>query len=694
MLRPLGTCRSERGSSRVSRIGIDVGGSFTDVVMIADDGKVYVTKVPSTPTQIEAGFMEGLRLVLAIAGAQPADVGYLAHGTTVATNAIVQRSFARTALVTNWGFTDVLAIGTQMRASVYDLWTPEAAPLVPREWCHGVHGRIDATGSEREALNQDDVRAAAQAMRADGIEAVAVMTLFSFLNPTHERLIGDILRAELPDVPITLSCDVVPEFREYVRAATTVANAALLPLVGAYINAVENEIDAFGVGVPLHLMQSNGGVTPSAHARSLPIVLAASGPAAGVIGGARLAELVNEDNVITFDMGGTTTDIGLVKGGQPDLRFTGSAAGNPINLPQIDLLSIGAGGGSIATVDQFGALTVGPDSAGAEPGPAAYGFGGTRATITDANVVLGTLSEDCRLAGRLALDRDLAIAAVTRDVAEPLGLSVEEAASAILRIANVNMANAVRMMSVARGQDPRDYALVAIGGAGPMQACALAAEVGIPRVIIPRHPGVAAAFGLLATDIRHDLRRTWRRATAAITPADLDAELARLEDEVGALLADSAAVSLGDELSFELDMRYRGQAYNLTVPLALRPVTVATIAAAEQAFIDEHQLLYDYTPPVIETEIVTIRVRGLARTESVGIAPITTGDALPATTQRVYDGAWGDWAKIHRDALAEGAAITGPLIIEQDDSTVVVHRGWSGTVRAGGTLVLVQEAAA
>ncbi len=258
----------------MSRIGIDVGGSFTDVVMIADDGKVYVTKVPSTPTQIEAGFMEGLRLVLAIAGAQPADVGYLAHGTTVATNAIVQRSFARTALVTNWGFTDVLAIGTQMRASVYDLWTPAAAPLVPREWCHGVHGRIDATGSEREALNQDDVRAAAQAMRANGIEAVAVMTLFSFLNPTHERLIGDILRAELPDVPITLSCDVVPEFREYVRAATTVANAALLPLVGAYINAVENEIDAFGVGVPLHLMQSNGGVTPSTHARSLPIALA------------------------------------------------------------------------------------------------------------------------------------------------------------------------------------------------------------------------------------------------------------------------------------------------------------------------------------------------------------------------------------------------------------------------------------
>lgn len=680
-------------TSPVSRVGIDIGGSFTDAVLIGDDGRVHVAKVPSQPAQIEAAFMDGLRSLLAVAGESAADVGYLAHGTTIATNAIVQRTFATTALITNDGFADVLAIGTQMRKHVYDLWTPEAAPIVPRERCFGVRGRIDAQGQEREPLDEAAVRAAAVSMRAAGVEAVAVMTLFSFLNAAHEERIAELLSEELPGVPVTLSHQVVPEFREYIRASTAAANSALLPLVGRYITALEGEVAGEGIGVPLHLMQSNGGVTPAERARQLPIALAMSGPAAGVIGGARLAGLVGEDDVITFDMGGTTADIGIVTGGEAEVRFTGEAAGTPINLPQLDLLCIGAGGGSIATVDEFGALRVGPESAGAAPGPAAYGQGGTRATVTDAHVVLGTLSEDCKLAGRLPLDRALALAAVEQSVAVPLGLGVEEAASAILRIANANMANAVRVMSVARGQDPRGYALVAIGGAGPMHACALADEVGIPRIVVPRHPGVAAAYGLLATDIRHDLRRTWRRQTSAITPAELDAELARLEAEAQTLLAHSAGVARGESLDWELDLRYRGQAYNLTVPLGARPATAATIRAAEQAFMDEHQRLYDYTPTITDTEIVTIRLRATALTEPI-VVDAVQGSGGTAGTQRVHDGAWSEWPVHHRDALGEGDALVGPAIIEQTDTTTVLHRGWTATVGAGGTLVLEREAGA
>lgn len=678
-------------TAAVTRIGIDVGGSFTDAVLLAADGAVRVAKVPSTPARIEEGFMDGLRMLFDAAGCTAEDVGYLAHGTTVATNAIVERTFARAALITNDGFTDVLAIGTQMREHVYDLWAPEPRPIVPRDRCFGVRGRIDAQGVEREPLDEDGVRTIAVRLREIGVQAVAVMTLFSFLNDEHEQRIGAILADELPGVPITLSSAVVPEFREYIRASTAAANAALLPRVGAYISAVEQAVADEGVAVPLHLMQSNGGVAPAARARSLPIALAASGPAAGVIGGARLAALVGEPDVLTFDMGGTTADIGLVTDGEARVRFDGDAAGTPINLPQIDVLCIGAGGGSIAHVDDVGALRVGPHSAGADPGPAAYGRGGERPTVTDAHVVLGTLGGDRRLAGRLPLNRERATAAVQRDVAEPLGLTVEEAALAILRIANANMANAVRVMTVARGHDPRRLALVAIGGAGPMHGCALADEVGIPRVVVPRHPGVAAAMGLLATDIRHDLRRSWRAVTADVDPAALDAEMARLEAEADALLGESASVSLGDEHAFELDMRYQGQAYNLTVPLAPRPATAATIAAAEAAFAVEHERLYDYTPSITATEIVTVRLRATARTEAVVIDHDDDRTSVEEGTQRAYDGAWGEWPVHHRDALVEGTRIEGPAIIEQQDTTTVVARGWSATVAAGATLVLRRE---
>ena len=678
----------------MGRIGIDVGGTFTDAVIVDDAARIRIAKVRSTPAQIEAGFIDGLRALLERASAAPSSVDYLAHGSTVATNAIVQRRLARTALVTNEGFRDVLAIGTQMRAHVYDLWTPEPEPVVPRALCFEVGGRLDAQGDVVTELDEPGVRRVAGRLREEGVEAVAVMLLFSFANPAHEERVGAILAEELPGVPVALSSRVVPEYREYVRASTTALNAALLPLLGAYVGAVDDAVAVEGVQVPLHLMQSNGGVAPAERARELPIALAASGPAAGVIGGARLAGVVGARDVLTFDMGGTTADIGLVIGGEPQVRFSGDAAGMPINLPQIDVLCIGAGGGSIASVDAFGALRVGPASAGAEPGPAAYGRGGEDATVTDAHVVLGTLADHTRLAGRVPLDRTLAVAAIERAVAEPLGLDVEAAAAAVLRIANANMANALRVMSIARGHDPRRFALVAIGGAGPMHACALADELGIPRVVVPRYPGVAAALGLLATDIRHDLRRSWLVPTAGTTPARVDAELGELEAEGRRLLERSSAVADAFELTYELDMRYRGQAYNLTVPLAPRPVTAATLAAAERAFAAEHERLYDYTPSVTETEIVTLRLRALARTPELDWESSEPAVATAATSRRVFDGAWSEWTVRLRDALRQGDVLGPRTIVEQEDTTVVVPAGWRGRVEAGHTIVLQREDAA
>jgi N-methylhydantoinase A len=675
----------------MSRIGIDVGGTFTDAVIVVDD-QVHIAKVRSTPERIEAGFMDGLRELLDRAATPAGDVGYLAHGSTVATNAIVQRRLARTALVTNDGFRDVLAIGTQMRSRVYDLWTPEPEPIVPRDLCLGVRGRIGPAGEVVEELDEQSVRDAAATLREQDVEAVAVMLLFSFMNPSHELRVGEILAEELPGVPVSLSCHVVPEFREYVRASTTALNASLLPLLGAYIGALRDEVSREGLGVPVYLMQTNGGVTPADRAQELPIGLAASGPAAGVIGGASLAALVGEREALTFDMGGTTADIGLVIDGLPQLRFSGEAAGMPVNLPQIDVLCIGAGGGSIARVDEFGSLRVGPESAGADPGPAAYGRGGEAATVTDAHVVLGTLGGRGSLAGGVPLDAGLARRAVDHAVASPLGLGVEEAAAAVLRIANANMANALRVMSVARGHDPRRFALVAIGGAGPMHACSLADEVGIPRVVAPRYPGVAAALGLLATDIRHDLRRSWFQPTADVAAEELDAAFARLEDEAHQLLESSRGASADYDLSFELDMRYRGQAYNLTVPFANRPVTAASIAAAVGEFEEQHRRLYDYTPTVTETEIVTLRVLALARIAEIDWSPAERREEDEGVFERrVWSGGWRTWRAVRRGSLLPGDTLAPETLVEQEDATVVIPAGWRGTVEAAGTLLLTRE---
>jgi N-methylhydantoinase A len=676
-----------------SRAGIDVGGTFTDAVLVGPDGRLHVAKVRSTPQDASSGFLDGLAELARRSGVDARELDYLAHGTTVATNAVVQGRLAPAGLVTTAGFRDVLEIGTQQRRHVYDLWSPQPAAVIPRERCHGVGGRIGPDGAEVEPLAEEDVVAAARAFAADDVEAVAVALLFSFLNPAHELRVVEILAAELPGVPVTRSSYFAPEVREYVRASTTALNAALLPPAGTYVRRLAERLRGDGVTTPLHLMQSNGGVTTAASAAELPVGLVASGPAAGVIGAARLGAVVDQRDLLTLDMGGTTADIAVVLDGLSQLRFQGDHGGHPVNLPQIDVLSVGAGGGSIAAVDRFGSLTVGPESAGAEPGPAAYGTGGEDATLTDAHLVLGTLDPGRALGGRVALDPDAARAAIRRAVAAPLGLSDEAAAEAVVRIADANMADALRVVSVARGHDPRRFALVGLGGAGPMHVCAIAAELGVPRVVVPRHPGVTAALGLLLSDVRHDLRRSWFNATADVDIDALDGAVGALEDEGVKRLRDAGHVD--GELAFELDMRYRGQAYNLTVPLAARPVTAATVAAAEAAFEEAHRQAYDYTPSVTETEIVTVRARATGAVSATAWeTPAAAAPRGAAATRDVWrDDAWEAFTVVERAALGPGDAVAQRTIVEQEDATVVVPAGWSGTVAAAEILVLTSGAA-
>jgi N-methylhydantoinase A len=665
-------------------VGIDVGGTFTDAVR-AHGGRLHVAKVRSTPGDITAGFLDGLDEL----GAEGSP-DYLVHGTTVATNAIVQRRLARTGLVTNRGFRDILEIGTQMRPHVYDLWTPLPAPLVAREHCFEVGGRIAPDGTEVEPLDPGGVARAAAGLRDAGVESVAVVLLFSFADDHHERAVRDVLASELPGVPVALSSEVAPEFREYLRASTTVLNAALLPLVGSYVRALSGRLRDRGVGATLHLMQSNGGVATAETAAQLPAVLASSGPAAGVIGAARVAEGIGERDLLTFDMGGTTADVALVVDALPQLRFSGEHGGHPVNMPQVDVLSVGAGGGSIAAVDAFGSLSVGPESAGAVPGPACYGTGGTHPTVTDAHLVLGVLDAERPLAGRVALDAGAARDAVAREVAEPLGVSVEQAAEAVLRVADANLAAALRVVSASRGHDPRELTLVAFGGAGPMHACAIAEDLGTPRILVPRHPGVTAALGLLLSDVRHDLRLSWVTPTAdaCADPARLDAALASLERDGRALLERSGHGETGD-IAFELDMRYRGQAYNLTVGLAPRPVTAANVAAAEDAFVEAHRRAYDYTPSLEETEIVTVRGRAIAPGARFEWSSPHTGEAGARRERQVWiGGARRECLVLDRGGLRAGDTVAGPAILEEEDSTVVIAPGWSARAAADEVLVV------
>lgn len=694
------------------RLGVDIGGTFTDATLVDEStGHLWNAKVSSTPGDPSQGFLTVTQQILDRAALAPGTLRYVVHATTVATNAIIEGRVAPTALITTEGFRDILEIARQIRPSLYDTQFEKPTPLVPRDRCFGVRERLDAAGAVVAPLDESAIPHIANVIQAAEIESVAVCFLHSYLNAQHEQRAGEILQAHAPDVAISLSSDVAPEIREYFRASTTVINAALRPIVSRYLERIEARLRAQGIVSELLVMQSSGGLMTFADARSRPVFMVESGPAAGVITAAHLAKALGKRNVISFDMGGTTAKVGLVQDGAPRITKdyeVGSVAqpgsggfragGYPIRTPVIDLVEIGAGGGSIAWVDPGGVLRVGPQSAGADPGPACYGKGGSEPTVTDANLVLGRLNPGHLLGGDLKLDGALAHAAIEERIAKPLGLDVVRAAHSIVEIANVAMINALRLVSVQRGHDPRDFALTAFGGAGPLHANRLAHEMNIPVTIIPTSPGTASALGLLVTDITYDYATTLIERVDRLEPgvvADVFADL-RLQGTAALAAAGVAAVDMA--YVQQVDLRYVGQSYELTLPYPHGETTGSDFSGLLQEFHDEHNRVYGHSVPGEPVETVNLRLtalgtivkppllaksgaaRGLQEAQ-YGARPVYFGEADAFVDSPIYD----------RNLLTAGTEVPGPAIVEEYDSTTVIHPGYYAAVDQYGTLLLSKQ---
>ncbi|WP_043361232.1 hydantoinase/oxoprolinase family protein [Belnapia sp. F-4-1] len=666
-------------------VAVDIGGTFTDITLQdADTGRAWTAKTPSTPADPSEAFLTGVALALEAAGRPAEGIGRVLHGTTVATNLILEGKGACTALVTTAGFRHVLEIGRQdiPRAANLYTWVKPARPVPPERVVEVVE-RIAADGSVLTPLDEASLADAVAACRAMGVQAVAVCLLHAFTNPAHERRVAAALREALPDLAVTASSEVLPVVREYERSLATILNAQVMPAVSTYVGRLERRLAAAAIDAPLLLMKSNGGVAGAAAIRRAPAVTALSGPAAGVVGARAMAEAAGFPDIITVDIGGTSADICLMKGGEVALTQRGRVGDWPLPLPMVDMVTIGAGGGSLARVTAAGALAVGPESAGAMPGPACYGRGGTQATVTDAHVVLGHLPPRL-LGGRMALDVEAAEAAVRRCVAEPLGMGLHEAARGILAIADSNMVGAVRVVSVERGHDPRDFALVPFGGAGPLHGCALADLLGIRTVLVPPSPGVLCAQGLLAADLKAEFSRSLHAGEAG--DAAVEAAFAALEAEATAWFAEEAVPPAARRTRRVVLMRYAGQGSELAVPWS-------GAANAPAAFGAAHRALYGFELPGTAVEMVTLRLEATGALAGTITAPCPPGvGAAPIGHHRVhFAGGSRDAALYDRGTMGAGDRLAGPAIVTQLDATTLVPPGWSVEMEANGALVLRRE---
>lgn len=669
-------------------IAVDIGGTFTDISLLdRSSGQVWRAKTPSVPSDPSEAFLNGIRLALADAGAPASKLQQVLHGTTVATNMILEDKGARTALVTTRGFRHVLAIGRQdipRKANLYTWVKPERP--VPASRIIEIDERIAPGGGVERVLDEASVERAAEAIASMDVEAVAVCLLHAFANPAHERRAAEILRQRLPHLAVTTSVDVLPVVREYERSLTTVLNATVMPGVTTYVGRLEQRLEDEAVSAPLLLMQSNGGVAGAPAIRQAPALTALSGPAAGVVGARAIAAACGIDDLITVDIGGTSADICLIKGGHIGLTQNGKVGEWPLPLPMVDMVTIGAGGGSIAAVED-GALSVGPRSAGARPGPAAYGHGGQQATVTDAHVVLGHLPSKL-LGGRMALDVEAARRVVAESVASPLGLDIEEAARGILAIVDNHMVGAVRVVSVERGHDPRQFTLVPFGGAGPLHGCALAELLGISRIMIAPAPGVLCADGLLAADLKAEFSRTLPRA-GAIDTTMANAVFGELEAQALDWFEQEGVADEKRRMQRVALLRYHGQGGEIAIRW------VDGVEALEAAFADEHRALYGFTLDAA-IELVTLRVEASGLTAAAPIGIIEDGDKVEAYDEATVHLATGEARVplVDRAGLGAGATFSGPMILTQLDTTTFVAPGWTGHVHETGALILSREGAA
>ncbi|MXV61403.1 hydantoinase/oxoprolinase family protein [Natronorubrum sp. JWXQ-INN-674] len=688
-----------RASSSATRIGVDVGGTFTDVALTVDD-RLVTAKVPTTDDQ-HVGVLEGISKACDRAGIEPAAIDEFAHAMTVSVNALLERGGAKTALVTTEGFRDVLEIGRQNRPELYDLEAEKPDPLVPRQRRFEVDERTTPEGVER-AVDPDEVRALAADLRESEAEAVAVCLLHSYADPENERLVAETLREEL-DVPVSASHEVLAEFREFERTSTTAVDAYVRPAIDNYVGRLVEESEDAGIPAP-RIMQANGGITDPETVREHAVTTTLSGPAAGVVGAAATVDDADVEGLVTFDMGGTSSDVSLVRDGRAERTTDAEIDGLPIRTPMVDVNTVGAGGGSIAWVDSGGALRVGPRSSGAEPGPACYGRGGTEPTVTDANVVLGYIGSETALGGEMTLDVETAHDALER-LADEAGLeSALEAARGVYRVANATMTRTIRSVTVERGHDPREFAVVAFGGAGPMHAAALADSLEVDRVVVPRPGGVLSAFGLLAADESYDAVRTVgvgldceaRSASDGRTGSEATRETAdssELEDVYDDLVENVLAdASDPDAARVEraADCRYAGQSFELTVPV---DETFDADAVAER-FHAAHERAYGYAMDE-SLEVVNLRATATIPGTEPTVRHKGAGDAHLGSRNAHFPGAGVESRKTtvyDRDRLASGAAISGPAILEQAESTTVVPPNWGGEILEDGTLVMRRAA--
>ena len=665
----------------MGRLAVDIGGTFTDLVFFDETaGALTSTKVLTTPATLERGVLDAIDR----SGIAPAAVDYFIHGGTTVVNAITERTGARTALVNTAGFRDVLELGRANRPDMFNIRYRKPEPFVKRRHRFEVRGRLDPAGREIEPLNLQDLDPVIDACRVAGIEAVAIMLINSYAEPEHERACAAYLRAKLPGVAVSASHEITREWREYERASTIVLNGYVQPIVGRYLDALERALRGRGVAAPLMAVQSNGGTTSFAWAKAHPITLLESGPAAGVSGAALVGALCGQDDLIYLDVGGTTAKCSTIEGGEP--RVTTEHAhgashrepGFPIRVPVVDIVEIGAGGGSIAWFDEAGGLRIGPTSAGADPGPACYGRGGKAPTVTDAKLITGALNPDYFAAGRLDLDIARARAVVST-AADRLGRTTEAAANAIVRLAEATMIDALKLVSIERGHDPRDFAMVVAGGGGPMHGAALGRELGVKEIVVPRHPGLFSAWGMLAMRPRQDFVRTAPQRASQITTDEIRGLRNALRAEAERYFADAGLGTARLTHTLQIDLRYEGQEHPVTVGAI--DADRATVAEIVGAFHAAHARTYSYRLDDTPVELVTFRLTSQAETPGPTFRPIAADGRAP---ERAFKGRrqvdFGDNGRheatvYERDLLPPDFSAAGPLVIEEPSSTTLVQPG-------------------
>lgn len=681
-------------------LGLDIGGTFTDVVMAdRETGTVWTTKTPSTPADPSLGFFNGIEGMLELSRAAPAEIATVLHGSTIATNAVLEGKGARTGMLTTAGFKYVMEIARHEIPRKENLfgWVKPPRPIAPR-FIMEVPERLRLDGSVARELDEAACRAAVRQLKTLGVAAIAIVFLHSYANPAHEQRAAEIVAEEYPEAEVSLSSAVLPVFREYERSMATALNAYVQRLVARYVGRLEDGLRKREIAAPLLIMRSNGGVFGPREASRRAIDMALSGPAAGIVGAGFVASTAGFENAITIDIGGTSADVSVIRGGRAQVTTEGEIGPFPLGLPIIDIHTVGAGGGSIARVTPTGSLVVGPESAGADPGPACYGRGGEHPTVTDANLILGRLPQQL-INGRMTLNPELAEAAIRRHVAEPLGMSVMEAAEGIIRIINANMTGALKVVSVEKGYDPKDFTLVAFGGAGPLHAAALADALGCRTVLVPRHPGLLCALGLLVTDIQYDYARTALQRAPDYDLAAMERIWRDLEAQADADLAREGIASEQRQLTRLVDVRYAKQGFELTLDVPAGPINTAAAGQIVETFHTLHQRLYTFSDRASPVEIVNLRVRAIGRMSKIRPAEIESAkgsapSAHATRTMRIGGDLHTNAPVYRRETLKAGHRLKGPAIVDQLDTTTVIAPNYAGEVDRFGNIVLKRTEAA